>query len=129
MKVRPLRVLVIDDDADTRLTIDWLLKSEGFEVVLAANGADALARQRERPADIVITDLFMPEKDGLETIIELRMRFPATQILVMSGSSATRLENVMVAARELGVTRYLRKPCEPRELVETVRSLAQSARA
>jgi len=46
MKVRPARVLVIDDDADTRLTIEWLLKSEGFEVFTAADGAEGLARLR-----------------------------------------------------------------------------------
>jgi len=128
MKVRPARVLVIDDDADTRLTIEWLLKSEGFEVFTAADGAEGLARLRERPADLVITDLFMPEKDGVETIMELRSRYPATPVLVVSGSASSRLENVMVAARELGVTRYLRKPCEPRELVDAVRELARPVR-
>jgi len=119
------RVLVVDDSPDTRDTMRAILEAEGFEVALAENGEQALRVQRERPARVVVTDLFMPEKDGIETMHELHTEFPDTHIIVISGSDMSRLSNLMVVARELGCEKVLRKPCDPAELVQAVKALVR----
>src|SRR5688500_13501656 len=70
------RVLVVDDNEDLRNTIGALLQADGFDVALAADGQAALAQHHARPCDVVLTDLFMPDKDGIETIVELRKVSP-----------------------------------------------------
>ncbi len=126
MNPQEIRVLVVDDDAELRSTTQHLLESEGFAVSVAANGSEALDLLRRRPADIVLTDVFMPEKDGIETIAELHREFPQAKVIVMSGSEAPRFRNVMVAARELGATRSLPKPLDAGQLIATIRELASS---
>src|SRR6185295_2295262 len=68
MRRSTTRVLVIDDNPDVRDTLRWLLESEGYEVAVAANGVEGLGVQRSAPAHIVVTDIFMPEQDGIETL-------------------------------------------------------------
>jgi CheY-like chemotaxis protein len=126
MNPQEIRVLVVDDDAELRTTTQQLLESEGFSVSVAANGSEALDLLRRRPADIVLTDVFMPEKDGIETIVDLHREFPQAKVIVMSGSEAPRFRNVMVAARELGATRSLPKPLDAGQLIATIRELASS---
>jgi CheY-like chemotaxis protein len=125
MERPPKRVLVVDDNADARNSIRMLLEMEGFSVCVAANGREAIEIQRRAPADVVLTDIFMPEKDGIETIQELRASNPSVQIAVMSGSQKARLETLKVVARELGVSRFLLKPVEPAVLIDTVKELAR----
>ena len=120
------RVLVIDDDPDIRNTMRWILESEGFVVALAGNGREALALQRRQPADVVVTDIFMPEQDGIETIWQLREEFPDVSIVVVSGGGAAEGSNYSFVARELGVRKTLRKPFDPQELIDVVRQLARS---
>ncbi len=80
-----MRALVIEDNEDFRnLTLAWFQKY-GIEVEGAANGAQGLAVQRARPADVIITDIFMPETEGIETIDDLRREFPEAKIIAMSG--------------------------------------------
>ena len=119
-------VLVVDDNADARNSIAMLLEMEGFAVYVAQNGREALEVQRRVPIEIVLTDIFMPEKDGLETIQELREENPSVQIAVMSGSERARLEALRVVVRELGVSTFLLKPVDPRALIETVKALARA---
>ncbi|MGQ0546544.1 MAG: response regulator, partial [Betaproteobacteria bacterium] len=75
-----MRLLIADDDADTREALRLLLEREGYEVETAADGARALAAQRSRPAQVLITDIFMPESDGLETIARFRRDYPGVKI-------------------------------------------------
>jgi CheY-like chemotaxis protein len=80
------RVLLVDDDPDVRCSLGDTLRNAGYEVVPVSNGDEAVRLWRElHGADLVILDLFMPEKDGLETIIELRHHSPGVPIIVMSG--------------------------------------------
>jgi len=121
---RGTRVLVVDDNADLRLTTRLLLEAEGYVVETAANGAEALRIQRERPAHILITDLFMPEVDGLETVQSFRAAYPAMPVIVMSGGSSMgkgQADHLSVA-RELGAL-TLRKPVEPQALIEALRTV------
>src|SRR5258707_1351546 len=101
MSGRTTRVLVIDDNPDIRATLKWLLESEGFAVALASNGTEGLELQRSHPASNVVTDIFMPEKDGIETILELRRAYPEAKIVVVSGGSS-RGADFLNVARELG---------------------------
>jgi DNA-binding response OmpR family regulator len=119
------RVLVIDDNPDMRRTMQMLLETEGFAVSVAADGEEALRLQRELPAAVVITDIFMPGKEGIETIFELRKEFPQTKIIVISGGSRAKGDYFGVA-RELGAVKTFKKPFEPRELIDAVRELIPS---
>jgi DNA-binding response OmpR family regulator len=117
------RVLVIDDNEDFRQLLKMALEHEAFDVRTAADGQKGLALLKEWPAEVVVTDIFMPGKEGIETISELRKNYPGMQIVAMSGRpSATNFDPLSIAA-ELGAARTLRKPFELEELIAAVRSL------
>jgi len=120
---RATRVLVVDDNADARLTLQLLLEAEGYRVETAANGREALRVQRERPSQILVTDLFMPEADGLETMQRFRAEFPGVPVIVMSGGGTKQglKTDHLTVARELGA-RTLRKPFSGEELLDALRS-------
>ena len=120
----PKRVLVVDDNEDLRATVQALLQADGFDVAVAADGEAALAEHRLRPADVVITDLFMPDKDGIETIIELKKLYPGVKIVAMSGWTSTQGSDYLQVAREIGASVTLQKPFDPAELSRVVRQLA-----
>jgi two-component system chemotaxis response regulator CheY len=121
---RGTRVLVVDDNADMRLTTKLLLEAEGYVVEVAANGAEALRIQRERPTHILLTDLFMPEVDGLETVQSFRAAYPAMPVIVVSGGSSSGRQQAdhLSVARELGAI-TLRKPVAPDDLIEAIRNV------
>src|SRR5688572_33492191 len=79
------RLLVVDDDADMRLTLKLALELAGYTVEVAANAREALEVQRREPAEVLITDIFMPDADGFEAIDSFRRDFPRTKIVVVSG--------------------------------------------
>ena len=79
------RILVVDDEEGIRTLLRNILVREGHHVTTAADGVEALQVVDTQPVDLVITDLIMPEKEGVETISELRKRFPAVKIIAMSG--------------------------------------------
>ena len=79
------RILVIDDDEAFRLTIGRVLRAEGYDATLASDGSKGLAEYRKEPPDVVLVDLVMPEKEGLETISELRREFPDSKVIGMTG--------------------------------------------
>jgi DNA-binding response OmpR family regulator len=118
------RILVVDDNEDLRSTIQALLQADGFEVAVAGNGQAALALHQSHPADVVITDLFMPDKDGIETIVELRKLSPQLKIVAISGWTSTQGSDYLQVAREIGATVTLQKPFDPQELSRVVRQLA-----
>jgi len=123
---RVTRVLVVDDNADMRLTMKLLLEHEGYEVELGANGREALEVQRARPSQVLITDLFMPDADGFETIERFRKEFPQIRIIAMSGggsSSSMRTDHLPVAS-EIGAHATLRKPFRIEKLLEALRSIS-----
>jgi DNA-binding response OmpR family regulator len=120
------RVLVIDDNPDMRRTMQALLEIEGFTVSVAADGEEALRIQNEFHADVVVTDIFMPGKEGIETIYELRKRFPQTKVIVMSGGLRAKGVDYFEVARELGAVKTLKKPFAPDELIDAVRQLTPS---
>jgi DNA-binding response OmpR family regulator len=118
------RILVIDDDADLREVMQETLESSGHEVLLAPDGVLGLQLQRDRPADVVITDIFMPDKEGIETIRELRQEFPGVRIIAMSGGgSHVKKPGYLSTASELGADIVLRKPFESSVLLDSIKTV------
>src|SRR5258708_25778231 len=106
------RILVIDDEEDSRALVSQALESDGHEVIPATDGAQGLALQRQLPADLVITDIFMPEAHGIETIHELKKDFPRLKVIAMSagGRSSSILHAVLTTASPLGIDAFLAQP-------------------
>ncbi|MDG2307156.1 MAG: response regulator [Candidatus Binatia bacterium] len=115
------RVLVIDDSATVREMARMALEPAGHEVLQAANGRVGLEVQRVLACDVVITDLIMPEKEGLETILELRREWPQLKIIAVSGGSAVLdKRDLLHAARSFGAGQTLSKPFTARQLIDSV---------
>lgn len=113
------RILVVDDEADVRELVKDVLESNGYFVVTAENGRDAMRRLQTHPVDLVVIDLIMPEREGIETIQALRRDHPKLPILAISGSVGPYLE----AARLLGANASLNKPFSVDRLADTVAGL------
>jgi DNA-binding NtrC family response regulator len=125
------RILVIDDEEDLRALLSQALESDGHEVIPATNGAQGLALQRQRPADLVITDIYMPEPDGIETIHRLKNDFPGVKVIAMSGGgrSSSALDSVRTTASALGIDAFLRKPFDFATLLQSVRQVLEQSAA
>jgi DNA-binding response OmpR family regulator len=119
----PSRVLLIDDNVDLTSMLSLCLQADGVDVMVAADGEAGLALLEDRPVDVVVTDLFMPDKDGIETIVELKKRYPDVKIVVMSGFTSIGGTDYLGVARELGAVTTLKKPFDPAELSKVVREL------
>ena len=121
-----MRALVIEDNEDFRkLTLAWF-RNNGIEVEGAANGAQGLALQRVRPADVIITDIFMPEMEGIEMIAELRREFPEAKIIAMSAHYPVRDFDVFTVARAVGAAKTFNKPFKFEDLIAAVHELTGS---
>lgn len=116
-------ILIIDDDAALREVLRKILAAHGYEVLLAPDGEEGLALQRKRPADLILTDIIMPGKEGLETIRELRKEHPRVKIIAMSGGGTLRPADYLPAARQFGADRTLTKPFENDALLAVVREV------
>ena len=112
-----MRVLVIEDNAGTRDLLRLTLEGAGHEVVTASHGQEGLGYLNGHKVDVVVTDLFMPEMDGIEVIAALRARFPGVRVVAMSGRPGV---DYLSVARELGAARILRKPFSMDELLAAV---------
>lgn len=104
------RVLLVDDDAFVRHSLETVLRRQGCTVVAAENGKQALRLLAQGEYDWVVTDLVMPEMEGMELIREVRRQFPAVRILAMSGGGRVAPCNYLPMARMLGAHRVLEKP-------------------
>lgn len=116
-------VLVIDDDQSVRDTVGLVVAAIGHEVLVAANGLQGIEMFASVGSDLVITDILMPEKDGIETIRELRQLRADLPIIAMSGGGRTDNSDYLSMARRFGATRTLSKPFEPDGLMELVKEL------
>ena len=117
------RILVIDDDDAIRFSLKLALEDADHQVEDAANGVEGMTRFRTNPADLVITDIFMPEKEGLETIDEIKRSYPQTKIIAMSGGGRMNPEDYLEIAKRVGADRSLFKPFDIQLLVATVDDL------
>lgn len=119
-------VLVIDDDQEVRDFLVTVLERAGHVVTAASNGRDGVAKFREEPSQVVITDIIMPEKDGIETILDLRREHPDLKVIAISGGGRTTPENYLHSARLLGADKAIRKPFKNDEILAAVAELAES---
>jgi DNA-binding response OmpR family regulator len=119
---RPGRVLVVDDSDVIRQLICVNLELEGFEVVTAVDGQDALDKIHEAAPDVMTIDVKMPRLDGFDTVARLRAD-PRTSGLKVAMVTACAQESDIVRGREVGVDAYVTKPFDPATLVRTVRDL------
>jgi CheY-like chemotaxis protein len=117
------KIIVIDDEESIRVLLQKILERVGHSVEVASNGNIGLEIQRKNPADLIITDLFMPEKEGLETIIELHRDFPEVKIVAMSGGDRKGNMDFLGLTENLGAHRTLKKPFTMNDVVEAVDSL------
>jgi CheY-like chemotaxis protein len=117
------RILVIDDDDQVRMLLRIMLESAGYQVEEAADGKRALQLYLERPIDLIITDLIMPEKEGLETIRELNRHAPGTKVIAISGGGQIGPRNYLEFASALGAARTFTKPIDREELLNAIREL------
>jgi CheY-like chemotaxis protein len=118
-------IILAEDDADQRAALKLALESAGYTLREAANGREALRLARERPCRVLITDIFMPDTDGLELIATVRQEFPATRIIVLSGGGRRATGDYLASAGLLGADATLQKPVEIKALLETLRMLGQ----
>src|ERR1700730_5728615 len=114
------KVLVIDDDALVRDTIVRILERKGYTVLVAADGVRGLRIFHSEQPDLVITDIIMPEKEGLETIRGIRGSQPDAKIIAISGGARIANLDYLRIAGELGASEIMPKPFDPADLVSLV---------
>ncbi len=114
------KILVIDDDPEVRDLISCILEMEGHSVVLAEDGIKGVATHRAELPDLVITDMFMPEQGGAETIIKIRQESPDARIIAVSGGGRFDGAHPLIAAKKLGAMETLNKPFTVTELIDCV---------
>jgi CheY-like chemotaxis protein len=117
------RILIIDDCPDEREVLTEMLKGVSHQVCSAPNGKVAMQLLHERHVELVITDMIMPEMDGVETIIALRDKYPDVKIIAVSGGGVAGFDKYVHLARSLGVQKFLPKPFTPEEILRAVQGL------
>lgn len=117
------RILFVDDDKSPRKLFANLLRHGGYSVLEAENGRKALEQLDRESVDLVITDMMMPEMDGVQTIMAVRNRCPEVKIIAVAESRFTPAESSLKIARALGSHKTLVKPLIAHELLDAVREL------
>jgi len=114
------RILLIDDDRELRWTLRLMLEEVGHEVLEAADGVAGVELQSRMEPELIITDIIMPEKEGIETILDLRRRDPNARIIAISGGGRLTPKDFLSAARRLGARCTLKKPFRREQLLEAI---------
>jgi CheY-like chemotaxis protein len=114
------RILLIEDDQAQREILRLILEKLGHSVLEAADGDEGLALFGRDGADLILTDLIMPRKEGLETIQEFRQVYPAVKIIAMSGGARVGANDYLGVAQRFGATRVLAKPFTREALMEAI---------
>ncbi len=114
-------ILIIDDDDNLRDSLRRTLHKEGYTIMEAGDGGRGLKQLENSPADLILLDMFMPEKEGLETIGELRRAHPGIRVIAMSGGGFKGTMDVLNIAKMLGARRTLSKPFTREQLLDAVR--------
>lgn len=117
------KILVIDDDASIRKFLLTLLKKNGFDAIEAGDGRQGLNVFKAEGADLIITDLVMPDKEGLETIKDIKDTNPDIPVIAISGGGLIDPETYLLLAKNLGAAYTFSKPLDRNKLVEAVKEL------
>jgi DNA-binding response OmpR family regulator len=114
------RILIIDDETEIRSILSRILTQAGFDVLATASGDEGTRVCRQQSIDMVIVDMIMPEKDGLETLMEIRRNSPKARIIAMSGAPRTKVMDSLSVALKVGAVATLTKPFTPNEFLSSV---------
>jgi CheY-like chemotaxis protein len=118
------RILIADDDRYVLTMLRTTLEDAGHEVTEAVDGAEALACFARDPADVVILDILMPAKQGIETLIELRRQYGDVPVIAMSGGGPHAAESYLDIARKFGAQRAFAKPIAHGALLEAIEEVS-----
>ena len=118
-------ILIIDDNPQILETFKLFLEREGHSVVTASNGQDGIDIFRKDQAELVITDMVMPVKDGIKTIIELEKEFPNTKIIAISGGGIIEPDRYLSLAKCIGIKQTLTKPITREQLINAVNDVLE----
>ena len=115
------RILIVDDEPLVRSMLRQVLERAGYDVTEAGNGEEAIKLYRDRPADVIVIDIIMPDKEGIETIRELRRDDPDVKTIAISGGGRGGALDYLAMAAKLGANHTLPKPVERQELLDAIR--------
>ena len=116
-------ILLVDDEEPIRKMIRAVLGEDSYSFIEASNGAKALEILETQSFDLIITDVIMPDCDGIELVLNVRKKLPDIQVIVMSGGGRVRADPYLSLAEKLGAARVFEKPFDTTELRETVSEL------
>lgn len=116
-------VLVVDDEPLVQSTFELLLRKHGFSVVKAQDGNDALAKLERHQVDLVMLDILMPDKDGLETLLILKRQYPGLPVLAISGGGNFRNVDILKVAQKFGADEVMLKATGTRVIIDAVHRL------
>ena len=115
------QLLIIDDDATMRDVLYEMMTMEGYSAMTAANGLEALKLLEIHRFDCIITDIVMPEKEGLETILHIRKHFPDLPVIAMSGGARIKPESYLDLAKQFGARYVFPKPFVKKDIVAAIK--------
>jgi YesN/AraC family two-component response regulator len=117
------KILLIDDDPSILMMLKKMLEKEGHTVEVANNGREGLEKIESCSPDLLVTDIVMPEKEGLELIFYLRKKKPGLKIIAISGGGRFSYEGYLTSAKYFGANRVFQKPLDRKEFVQSVSDL------
>lgn len=117
------KILIIDDEANILFMLKKMLERYGYKTELASNGVEGIEKFKNSNPDLVITDIIMPEKEGLETIREMKRIKPDLRIIAMSGGGKVSAENYLTIAKIFGASKLVAKPFTIKDMLSAVREL------
>ena len=118
-------ILIIEDYEEIRTSLRDILTIEGYKVLEASDGAKGLAICRDNPVDVIVTDILMPNKEGIETIFELRRDYPNIKIIAISGGGCISSKDCLAMAKRVGASHAFQKPLKINEIINAVQQLCQ----
>ncbi len=121
------RILIVEDDTNLRMILQNIVVQAGYSVLTAADGSEALNHIYQDPPQLVITDIIMPETEGIELILSLRKLFPDIPIIAISGGGQLGADYYLDMAREFGADITLAKPFDKQTLLAAIESLLRQA--
>ncbi|MGD9546065.1 MAG: response regulator [Candidatus Krumholzibacteriia bacterium] len=119
------RILLVDDDTQVRTMLKKTFEREGYEVVEAGDGCQAVALYDPDTIDLVITDIVMPEKEGIETIREIKSNNPQAKIIAISGGGRIKPGDYLAWAERFGVDNTFTKPIRRQEILDAIEALVR----
>jgi two-component system response regulator (stage 0 sporulation protein F) len=122
------KILVFDDEPSILLMLKKMLEKAGHEVDIALNGNDGLELFMKNQPDLLITDIIMPHKDGLEVVLELRKKYPELKIIAISGGGRIHPEGYLPTAKHFGADLIFQKPLVQKEFLQAVSLLLNESK-